>query len=71
MLVLRYFEDLTEAQAAEALGCSIGTVKSQAARALARLRQLTGEREALGQDAAAPSRNKPGQTPPEGTVHHG
>ena len=71
VLVLRYFEDLTEAQTAEALACSVGTVKSQASRALARLRQLTGEREALGQDAAAPSRSKPGQTPPEGTVHHG
>jgi RNA polymerase sigma-70 factor (sigma-E family) len=71
VLVLRYFEDLTEAQAAEALGCSVGTVKSQAARALARLRQLTSEREAPGQDAGAPARIESGQTPPEGTVHHG
>lgn len=39
VVVLRYFEDLTEAQAAQALGCSVGTVKSQTARALARLRQ--------------------------------
>jgi RNA polymerase sigma-70 factor (sigma-E family) len=38
VVVLRYFEDLTEAQTADALGCSIGTVKSQTARALARLR---------------------------------
>jgi DNA-directed RNA polymerase specialized sigma24 family protein len=37
--VLRYFEDLTEAQAADALGCSVGTVKSQSHKALARLRQ--------------------------------
>jgi RNA polymerase sigma-70 factor (sigma-E family) len=37
-LVLRYFHDLTEAQTAEALGCSIGTVKSQTSRALATLR---------------------------------
>jgi RNA polymerase sigma factor (sigma-70 family) len=38
-LVLRYFEDLTEKETAELLGCSVGTVKSQTSRALARLRQ--------------------------------
>jgi RNA polymerase sigma-70 factor (sigma-E family) len=38
VVVLRYFEDLTERQAAEILGCSVGTVKSQTARALAALR---------------------------------
>lgn len=38
VVVLRYFEDLTERQTAEVLGCSIGTVKSQTARALAALR---------------------------------
>ena len=42
VVVLRYFEDLTEADTAAALGCSIGTVKSQHARALARLRASTG-----------------------------
>jgi DNA-directed RNA polymerase specialized sigma24 family protein len=36
--VLRYFDDLTEQQTAEVLGCSVGTVKSQTARALKALR---------------------------------
>jgi RNA polymerase sigma-70 factor (sigma-E family) len=39
-LVLRYFEDLTEAQVAEAMDCSIGTVKSTTSRALDRLRLM-------------------------------
>jgi RNA polymerase sigma-70 factor (sigma-E family) len=38
VVVLRFFDDLTEAQAADVLGCSVGTVKSQNAKALARLR---------------------------------
>jgi len=37
-VVLRYYEDLTEAQTAELLGCTVGTVKSQTARGLAKLR---------------------------------
>jgi hypothetical protein len=38
VVVLRYFDDLTEAQTAEALGCAVGTVKSQASAALRALR---------------------------------
>jgi RNA polymerase sigma-70 factor (sigma-E family) len=38
ILVLRYFEDLTEAECAAVLQCSIGSVKSQASRGLAWLR---------------------------------
>jgi RNA polymerase sigma-70 factor (sigma-E family) len=37
VLVLRYFEDLSESDTAAALQCSVGTVKSTASRALARL----------------------------------
>ena len=40
VVVLRYYEDLTERQTAETLGISVGTVKSQARDALARLREL-------------------------------
>lgn len=43
VLVLRYFEDLTEAQTAEVLGIRVGTVKSQVRDALARLRVLAPE----------------------------
>ncbi|GAB3922338.1 SigE family RNA polymerase sigma factor [Kribbella albertanoniae] len=42
-LVLRYYEDLTEAQTAEVLGCSIGTVKSQVSVALRKLRDRLGD----------------------------
>jgi RNA polymerase sigma-70 factor (sigma-E family) len=38
VMVLRYFEDCSEAEIAGILGCSAGTVKSRAARALAALR---------------------------------
>lgn len=38
VLVLRYFADVSEADTARALGCSPGTVKSRASRALAALR---------------------------------
>jgi RNA polymerase sigma factor (sigma-70 family) len=38
VLVLRYYEDLTEQQIADVLGCRPGTVKSQASAALATLR---------------------------------
>lgn len=39
VVVLRYYEDLSEADTAEILGVSAGTVKTQASRGLARMRQ--------------------------------
>src|SRR5262245_24379727 len=41
-IVLRYYEDLSEAATAEAMNCAIGTVKSQVAAGLAKLRALVG-----------------------------
>jgi RNA polymerase sigma-70 factor (sigma-E family) len=49
VLVLRYFEDLTEARTAEILGISVGTVKSQARDGLARLRALAPELSTLAE----------------------
>jgi RNA polymerase sigma-70 factor (sigma-E family) len=45
-IVLRYYEDLSEAQTAEVMDCAVGTVKSQVSQGLRRLR------EQLGADAA-------------------
>ncbi len=42
VVVLRYYQDLSERDVAAALDCSVGTVKTQASRGLARLRTLTG-----------------------------
>ncbi|RYU12005.1 SigE family RNA polymerase sigma factor [Nocardioides iriomotensis] len=41
-VVLRYYEDLTEAQTAAAMGCAVGTVKSQVSTALKTLRTRLG-----------------------------
>ncbi|GAA1643571.1 SigE family RNA polymerase sigma factor [Actinoplanes couchii] len=38
VLVLRYFQDMSEADTADIMGCSVGSVKSQASRGLQRLR---------------------------------
>ncbi len=42
VVVLRYYEDMSEERIAEVLGCSRGTVKSQASDALANLRRASG-----------------------------
>ncbi|MEZ0578247.1 SigE family RNA polymerase sigma factor [Nocardioides sp. MH1] len=43
VIVLRYYDDLTERAAAEAMGVSVGTIKSQTSLALRRLREAAPE----------------------------
>lgn len=59
MVVLRYYEDLSEIQTAEVLGVSVGTVKSAVSRALAKLRedaQLASDVLGDGQEQEQPQR---------------
>ena len=60
VVVLRYFDDLTEAQTAGVLGISVGTVKSQSRDALARLRELVPDLD----DATLNQRPAGAPTPP-------
>jgi RNA polymerase sigma-70 factor (sigma-E family) len=47
VIVLRYYEDLSEVEIARVLGIAQGTVKSQASKGIAALRAAIGEREQL------------------------
>jgi len=56
-VVLRYWEELSEAETARLMGCSVGNVKSSAARGLRKLRELSGEAtETPRATAAGPAR---------------
>jgi RNA polymerase sigma-70 factor (sigma-E family) len=55
VVVLRLWEDLGERETAEVLGCSVGAVKSQLSRGLARLRSRSALRDAVGLSVPAPS----------------
>jgi RNA polymerase sigma-70 factor (sigma-E family) len=50
VIVLRYYEDLSEAEIADILGISVGTVKSQASRALASMRERVHTHPMLSKD---------------------
>jgi RNA polymerase sigma-70 factor (sigma-E family) len=51
-LVLRYFDDMSEAEVADVMGCSVGTVKSTTSRALGRLRRPVEDTGAVSDIAA-------------------
>ena len=54
VVVLRYYADLTERDTADALGCSVGTVKSQTHLALRRLREALPGLDGAGRPAGRP-----------------
>lgn len=63
VLVLRYYEDLSEAETAEVLGVSVGTVKSRASRGIARLEELVEDPRG-DRPAHAPRRGRAGSSEP-------
>ncbi|WP_246039720.1 SigE family RNA polymerase sigma factor [Glycomyces buryatensis] len=66
-IVLRYFEDLTEAAAAETLGCPVSTLRARTQRGLKRLRQ--GFPELVLEIADSPARLERRFNPQNGESH--
>jgi len=69
VLVLRYYEDLTEAQTAAVLGCTVGSVKTQTSRALTKLRGIVGIADGEFRPAAPREQRPPNKTSPRGASH--
>jgi RNA polymerase sigma-70 factor (sigma-E family) len=65
-IVLRYWEDLTEAEAARLMGCTVGTVKAATSRGLRRLRELSEA--ASVADGGFPAGRAPGGRVPASPV---
>jgi RNA polymerase sigma-70 factor (sigma-E family) len=61
-VILRYWEELSEAEAARLMGCSVGNVKSSASRGLRRLRELSGEQPGVAGQDPVPSKGPMGNT---------
>ena len=59
-IVLRYWEELSEAEAARAMGCSVGTVKAACSRGLRKLRELSDLAADGDDDADRPPGHAPG-----------